>query len=92
MFAKPSTNRGDAPVRAERSMPQEPQPLSNDELEQLVKLLADRSNRAGRDVLAFSGASSVAGIVTKIMIADPPERSVLLIAIRRALAKARGQV
>jgi hypothetical protein len=73
-------------------MKQEPQPLSNEELEQLVRLLANRSSQAGRDILAFSGATSVAGIVTKLMVSDPPERKVLLTAIRRALAQRRGQV
>ena len=92
MFAKRSTNRDDASVRDERSMPQEPPPLSNEELEELVQLLANRFNQASHDLLAFSGATSVAGIVTKLMVSDPPERRVLLIAIRRALAEARGQV
>ncbi|MGZ8867769.1 MAG: hypothetical protein ACXW2P_05440 [Thermoanaerobaculia bacterium] len=73
-------------------MPQEPHPLSHEELEQLVHLLADRSNRTGRDLFAFSGATSVAGIVTKIMVSDPPERIVLLIAVRRALAESLDQV
>lgn len=92
MFAKPLTNRSDATGRADNPMHQDPPPLSNEELEKLVHLLADRSNRSGRDLLAFSGARSVAGIVTKIMIADGPERRVLLVAIRRALEQARDQV
>lgn len=92
MFAKSSPNRSDAAGRADTPMPQDPPPLSNEELEKLVHLLADRSNRAGRDLLAFSGARSVAGIVTKMMIMDGPERRVLLLAIRRALEQARDQV
>jgi hypothetical protein len=92
MFAKQSTNRSDATRRAEKPMPQEPHPLSNEELEELILLVADRSSRAGRDVLAFTGARSGAGIVAKIMIADAAERRVLLIAIRRALEQARAQV
>lgn len=73
-------------------MYQDPPPLSTEELQQLVQLLADGMNRAGRDLLAFIGAQSVAGIVTKMMVVDGPERSVLLIAIRRALEQARDQV
>lgn len=92
MFEKRSTNRSAAAGRADNPMPQDPPPLSNEELEKLVQLLADRSNRAGGDLLAFSGARSVAGIVTKMMIVDGAERRVLLVAIRRALEQARDQV
>lgn len=92
MFAKPSTNRSDETRRAEKAMPHESHPLSNEELRELILLVGDRDSRAGRDVLAFTGARSGTGIVAKIMIADPPERRVLLIVIRRALEQARGQV
>lgn len=73
-------------------MHRDPPPLSTEELQQLVHLLADGTNRAGHDLLAFIGAQSVAGIVTKMMIVEGPERRVLLIAIRRTLEQARDQV
>ncbi len=92
MFAKPSTSRSDAIGRAEKSMPQEPHPLSNEELQELVLLVGDRSSRAGRDLLAFTGSRSGAGILAKVMMADAAERRVLLAVIRRALEQARGQV
>ena len=92
MFAKPSMNRSDAAAHAENLMTQDPPPLSTQELQELILLVGDRSKAAGRDVLAFTGARSGAGIVAKIMIADPPERRVLLIAVRRALQQARDQV
>lgn len=92
MFAKPSTNRSDATRRAEKSMPQEPHPLSNEELEELVLLVGDSTSRAGRNLLAFTGAGSGAGVVAKIMLAGASERRVLLTVIRRALEQARAQV
>ena len=78
--------------RRDRSMPQEPSPLSTEELHQLILLVGDRSSATGRDVLAFTGARSGAGIVAKIMIAEPAERRVLLLAVRHALEQARDQV
>ena len=89
MYEKPSMTRDGASVRGETSVRHEAVALTEAEICELADLLSDASNSTGNDLLAFSGARSVAGLVTRVVLADPKQRGVLLIAIRRALATRR---
>ena len=79
-------NRDVAYALAERPMTHEPEPLTQRELELLVRLLADRDNRSVCDLLTFSGARTAAGLMTRIVVADAAERKILITAVRRAIA------
>lgn len=85
MFVKPLMNRGVVSAGVERMMTLDPLPLTDEELEQLAKLLSDPNNRAAHDLLAFTGARTAAGLIAYLMAAESADRAVLIIAIRRAL-------
>ena len=90
MYEKQSMSRGAVSGRGDHTAPPETLPLTEAEILELADLLSDSSNTSGNDLLAFSGARSVAGLVTRIVMADPPQRRVLLVAIRRTLATRRA--
>lgn len=85
MFVKPLMNRGVVSAVAERMMTLDPLPLTDEELEQLAKLLSDPTNRAAHDLLAFTGARTAAGLIAHVMAAESADRAILITAIRRAL-------
>ncbi|HEU4522494.1 MAG TPA: hypothetical protein VFT12_10850 [Thermoanaerobaculia bacterium] len=63
-------------------------PLSDDEMEKLSRLVREAANPSARDLLAFTGVRTTAGLIARLISADPSERSVLLTAIRRAISAA----
>jgi hypothetical protein len=78
-------NRNVGYVLAEAFMTLEQEPLNHREIEELGRLLRNPANRSAHDLLAFSGVRTAAGLMARLVIAEPHERNVLLTAIRRAL-------
>ena len=83
-------SRGAAPRRGNEPAQPDRDPLTEAEILELAHLLSDTTDASGNDLLAFSGARSVAGLVTRVVLADPKQQRVLLTAIRRALASRRA--
>lgn len=82
-------NRDAAFARAERPRPMtlELPPLTDAEIQLLVRLLQDRRNATARDLLAFAGASTAAGLLTRVVTLDAEERRILMTAIRKAISQ-----
>ena len=82
-------NRDVAYARAETLLPMtfEPAPLSEEEIELLVQLI-DSGSPASRDLLAFTGASTAAGLLTRLVVMSPDQRRIVLMAIRKAIGAA----
>lgn len=89
MYEKPLRNRSAVSGRADARPVHDTLPLTDTEIEELTALLRDSSNPAGDDLLTFSGARSAAGLITRIVFAEPAERATLVTAVRRVLAASR---
>jgi hypothetical protein len=90
MFEKHSMSRGFVCAAADRqdAIGDAGRPLSETERRELTLLLSDPDDVTANDLLAFVGASSVAGFLVRLAAASGDDQAVLLTAIRRAL-KAR---
>ena len=82
-------NRNAASARAERYPPMtlEPSPLTDAEIQLLIRLIEDSRNPTARDLLAFAGANSAAGLLTRLAALDAHDRRVLITAIRVAIGQ-----
>ena len=65
--------------------------LTDEEISELTELLANTANANANDLLAFSGVRSIAGLMTRIVLAEPSERALLLKAVRRTIAVNRDR-
>ncbi len=64
-------------------------PLSDREVDQLLKIVENRADHLGRNLLAYTGADSATGLLTRVAAADQRERTLLIAIIRRAIAAAQ---
>ena len=81
-------NRNVASARAETLMTPQQEPLSPEELAQLVEILSNATSQNGHDLLAFAGVRTLPGLMTRLAAAEERDRDVLLTAIRRVLKPA----
>ena len=68
----------------------DPRPLSDIEMEELSRLVDDRNSRTALNLLAFGGVDSASGLMARLVIAELPERTVLVTAIRRAIRSGKS--
>ncbi|HUP50254.1 MAG TPA: hypothetical protein VNA04_15870 [Thermoanaerobaculia bacterium] len=63
-------------------------PLSDREIGLLVQLTADPYDPKASNLFAYSGARTAAGLMTRLAAAEPEERAILVMAIRKAIDSA----
>ena len=61
--------------------------LTPPEIEKLVAACADPDNTSVRNLFAYSGARTVTGIIARMTLVSPEDRTVLIELIRRAIAE-----